>query len=207
MSTKLVIFDLDGTIIRDSTAAQAISVAAGTLNDVQLLEAAYRVGEVDSMQFSRQALELWGPDYLRYFETAWRSVSKIDGVAAAVAGLRDLGIVTCLLTMAPVEFARLVGDFDHIHGSQYGVQILNPEHKPQIAGQIQAAIGAADDDVVALGDSASDVPLFEKYQRTIAVNATPDLLALARHSYFGSSLLDALDLEVALPRTLRAGSA
>lgn len=199
MTTQLVIFDLDGTIIRDSTAAQAISLAAGTLPEIQLLEAEYRAGHIDSVHFSRRALELWGPDHLTYFSDAWASVAKIDGLNAALSGLRSLGIATCLLTMAPEEFARLVGDFDHIRGSQYGMKILNPEDKPRIAAQIQSAIGADDDDIVALGDSASDVPLFTKYKRTIAVNATEDLLALARHSYSGSNMMDALALEVDLP--------
>lgn len=199
MTTKLVIFDLDGTIIRNSTAAQAISLAAGTLPEVQLLEAEYHAGHIDSLQFSLRALELWGPDHLTYFSDAWASVPKIDDLDAAISCLRSLGIATCLLTMAPEEFARLVGNFNHIHGSQYGTKILNPEDKPRIAAQIQAAIGADDDDVVALGDSASDAPLFTKYTRTIAVNATQDLLVLARHSYSGSSVMDALALEVDLP--------
>jgi phosphoserine phosphatase len=48
--------------------------------------------------------------------------------------------------------------------------------------------GVGQDDCVAYGDSASDIPLFRRLRNTVAVNGTNSLKAVAAASYDGTDL-------------------
>jgi phosphoserine phosphatase len=190
----LAVFDMDGTLLPGTTACQQIAQAAGDPLLIERLERDYRNGLIDSTQFAELALESWaraGTDlYLRAFETC----PKIGGVEAALAGLRAQSMATCLITMAPREFAECFTGFDYVFASTYPTDILDPEDKPVVVRELQQRLGVDDARTIAFGDSDSDVPLFRTLTRTVAVNATPNLTTIAAHRYDGDDIRAALRL-------------
>jgi len=122
---RLFAFDMDGTLIPGTTAAQEISRAAGCLDQIRTLEQRYGRQEIDSLEFSRRALELWASAGDDLFARAWRAAPKLSGITEVLAAIRSEGHISCLLTMAPGAFAAEFTGFDHVHGSEHGRTILS----------------------------------------------------------------------------------
>jgi phosphoserine phosphatase len=191
---ELAVFDMDGTLLPGTTACQQIARAAGDPDLIDRLERDYRAGLIDSTRFAELALESWARAGADLYRRAFDACPKIGGVAETLAALRARSVTTCLITMAPREFAECFTGFDHVFASTYPTDILNPEDKPVVVRDLQQRLGLDAARTIAFGDSDSDVPLFETLTRTVAVNATPNLVALAAHRYDGDDLRAALGL-------------
>jgi phosphoserine phosphatase len=190
----LAVFDMDGTLLPGTTACQQIALAAGTPEVVASLELDYRRGVIDSTTFAERALESWAVSPTGLFRRAFDACPKIGGLDRTLATLRDRGFATCLVTMAPREFAECFDGFEHVYASTYPTYILDPGDKPVVVRELQARLAVDDGRTIAFGDSDSDIPLFSVLSRTVAVNPTPDLAALAAHTYTGDDLYEALRL-------------
>ncbi|MEU7174575.1 haloacid dehalogenase-like hydrolase [Micromonospora tulbaghiae] len=191
---RLAVFDLDGTLLPRTTACQQIATAAGDLLTIENLERDYRAGFIDSTTFAERALRSWSHAGESLYQRAFAAAPKIGGVEQALVRLRAHEIVTCLVTMAPRQFAECFPGFDHAYGSIYPTRILNPEDKPSVVRKLQAKLGIDTDAIIAFGDSDSDLPLFGYLHHTVAVNSTPNLAAVAAHRYDGADINQALDL-------------
>jgi phosphoserine phosphatase len=66
--------------------------------------------------------------------------------------------------------------------------VLTPDAKVTVAEGLMERYGVAEDECVAYGDSASDIPLFRRLRNTVAVNGTDSLKAVAAASYDGTDL-------------------
>lgn len=192
--SKLAIFDMDGTLIPGTTAAQEIAKTSDTLKEIQALESSYSRGEIDSMQFSHRANEYWHQSGPQLYQQAWEASPKLENISSTLASLRSNGFITCLITMAPIEFARCFQEFDYVYGSNYGKRIINPEDKPNIALNLQRKYQIDLENTFAFGDSHSDIPLFSILTNTLAVNGSPELQELAKAAYVGNDLREATEL-------------
>lgn len=190
----LAVFDMDGTLLPGTTACQQIARAAGDPELIDRLERDYRAGLIDSTRFAVLALESWARAGGDLYRRAFDACPKIGGVTETLAALRARSVTTCLITMAPREFAECFTGFDHVFASTYPTDILNPEDKPVVVRDLQHRLGLDAARTIAFGDSDSDVPLFETLTRTVAVNATSNLVSLAAHRYDGDDLRAALGL-------------
>ncbi|WP_434739507.1 HAD family hydrolase [Micromonospora sp. SH-82] len=191
---RLAVFDLDGTLLPRTTACQQIAAAAGDPRTIDDLERDFRAGLIDSTVFAERALRSWEHLGEDLYQRAFAAAPKIEGVERALARLRAEGVVTCLVTMGPRQFAECFPGFDHVHGSTYPTRIINPEDKPTVVRELQQRLGIDTDEVIAFGDSDSDFPLFTALRHTVAVNSTPNLAAIAAHRYDGVDIDEALDL-------------
>ncbi|MET8541469.1 haloacid dehalogenase-like hydrolase [Kitasatospora sp. NPDC004799] len=190
----LAVFDMDGTLLPGTTACQQIARAAGDPELIDRLERDYRAGLIDSTRFAELALESWARAGTDLYRRAFDACPKIGGVTETLAALRARSVTTCLITMAPREFAECFTGFDHVFASTYPTDILDPEDKPRVVRDLQQRLGLDAARTIAFGDSDSDVPLFETLTRTVAVNATANLVPLAAHRYDGDDLRAALGL-------------
>jgi len=68
---------------------------------------------------------------------------------------------------------------------------LMPDTQVAITLAALAARGLSANDCVVYGDSTSDMGLFTSFSRTVAVNATPTLAALAATQYVGTDIREA----------------
>ncbi|GAA3310355.1 hypothetical protein GCM10020295_77230 [Streptomyces cinereospinus] len=183
---------MDGTLLPDTTACRQIGLAAGDVSAVEQLEQAYRDQLIDSTQFAERCLESWAHAGPGLYRLAFAACPRIGGLDETLAWLRERSVVTCLVTMAPRPFAECFTGFDHVFASSYPHDILNPEDKPEIVRRLRRDLGLEEHEVIALGDSDSDVPLFRTLSRTVAVNASPNLRELAARSYDGDDIRDAV---------------
>jgi phosphoserine phosphatase len=188
----LAVFDMDGTLLPGTTACQQIALAAGDPETVATLELSYRRGLIDSTTFAQRALASWAAATDDLYQRAFDACPKIGGLTRTLRSLRDRSFVTCLVTMAPRQFAECFAAFDHIYASTYPTRILDPADKPVIVRELQNRLGIDDARTIAFGDSDSDIPLFSALSRTVAVNPTPNLEAVAAHVYRGDDLYEAL---------------
>ncbi|MFG3284532.1 HAD family hydrolase [Streptomyces sp. NPDC048111] len=194
---KLAVFDMDGTLLPGTTACRQIGLAAGDVATVDRLELAYRDQLINSTEFAEQCLVSWARAGMELYRLAFDASPKIGGLARTLERLRDQSVTTCLITMAPRPFAECFPGFDAVFASSYPADILNPEDKPVIVHRLREELGLDPSEVIAFGDSDSDIPLFRTLTRTVAVNSTPNLRELAAHHYDGDDIEDALRLLLA----------
>lgn len=141
---RLAVFDMDGTLLPGTTACQQIALAAEAPTVIEQLEHDYRNGLINSTVFAERALESWAHKGDDLYQRAYLAAPKIAGVDRTLRWLRSHGIVTCLVTIAPRQFAECFSDFGHVYASTYPTDILNPEDKPHVVRELQQKLGIGD---------------------------------------------------------------
>jgi phosphoserine phosphatase len=200
------VFDMDGTLLHGSTAGMEIARRLGCLPDLLELEAAFAAGSVDTRAFSTTIAALWQGITAEVVLEVFRASPWIPGLPEVLADLRERGERSLVITMSPDFFAERLLDLgvDEVAASRFPPLplkeipapegILTPADKVTIVTAALARHGLTTRDCVAYGDSGSDIPLFRHLPHTVAVNAGPDLAALAKISYIGTDLREAYRL-------------
>jgi phosphoserine phosphatase len=188
--TKLHIFDMDGTILEGS-ACLHLSDHLGCLDELNVIEEAWGRGEVGHVEFYELCLPLWqeldAPGVASVFANSpWRrNVEKVFKDIAA------RGEHSAVITLSPLFFVDGLKAWGATttHGADIGpgrvldpALVLTPDGKVEIAETLIRQYGIGREDVIAYGDSASDIPLFQTLSHTVAVNGSERLRALAAAS-------------------------
>ena len=211
--SALHVFDMDGTLLRGTTASIELSRRLDRLEPLAELEAGFAAERITAAEFAMEMRALWtelSPELVAEVVSAspW-----IDGIQEVCADIAQRGERSMLITMSPDFFAEHLLDFgvDVVAASRFPALpfaqpidpagILEPADKVRLAEEERLAHGLTPGDCVAYGDSMSDLPLFGVLQNTVAVNADENLERVAAVAYRGDSLLDAY----ALARKLLAG--
>lgn len=204
--TALHVFDMDGTLLRDTSACQRIATVHGTEADLVLLDERFVAGEIDGYQFAAAIHELWqglSPDAVR---TAFTGSSWMNGITEVCADIRERGERSAVITMSPDFFANHLTayGFDTVVASRFPAlpfaapvdpaAILTPEHKVEVVDDLLELYQVDPSRCVAYGDSMSDLPLFRHLTATVAVNATAHLAGMAAAEYRGDDLVEAYRL-------------
>ncbi|SNT64868.1 phosphoserine phosphatase [Asanoa hainanensis] len=203
--TVLHVFDMDGTLLRGSSASLQIGRATGTVAEVAALEAAFVAGAIDTVGFARGVHQLWQGLTLDIVAAVYAGSPWLTGIREVCADIRRRGERSAVVTMSPDFFAELLLDegVDEVVASRFPAVplvtpvdpagILTPVDKVRIALELCARHGASR--CIAYGDSISDVPLFAHLGRTtVAVNADAHVASVAGASYAGSDLFEAYAL-------------
>lgn len=201
--TALHLFDLDGTLLRDTSSPLEISRRLGVADELVAVQDLYDAGEIDSAGFAARVRELWGdltPETVR--EVA-ESAPWIDGIEDVCADIAARGETSVLITLSPDFFARHLHDrgMTVVHASRFPpvpfaedadpAEPLSPPDKVRLAEMERLERDLPRTACVAYGDSLTDGPLFAAYPHTVAVNARPELEVLARTAYRGGDLREA----------------
>ncbi|MGY1739295.1 MULTISPECIES: HAD hydrolase-like protein [unclassified Blastococcus] len=170
MDGRLVLFDLDGTLV-DSTPGiwASVRVAAAALGLPEPTGAQLRGMVGPPLQDGFAAVLGVGPDDVPRAVAAYRAhyaagalldVAVYDGVPELLAGLRAAGAVLAVATSKPEPFAvrvlehtGLLGAFDSIHGATLDGRV---RHKDQVVAAALAAHPGGRDPVL-VGDREHDV--------------------------------------------------
>jgi phosphoserine phosphatase len=205
--TVLHVFDMDGTLLRGSSASLQIAAATGTVEQVAGLEAAFAAGLIDTVGFARGVCRLWRELTLDIVATVYAGSPWLSGIREVCADIRRRGERSAVITMSPDFFARLLLDegVDEVVASRFpappfatpvnAAGILTPADKVRIVADLLARHGLPRSRCVAYGDSISDAPLFAHLgANTVAVNADAHLADLAEVAYAGDDLLAAYAL-------------
>ncbi|HZG04522.1 MAG TPA: HAD-IB family phosphatase [Streptomyces sp.] len=198
--SRLHVFDLDGTLLRGTTASLEIARRLGCLPELLRLEAAFASGAVDTRGFAAGVCRLWRELTPELVGDVFARSPWIGGLREVLADIRRRGERSVVVTMSPDFFAgRLAGlGVDEVVASRFPpppfrtaldpAGILTPADKVTAVDRMRTALGLGRDHCVAYGDSASDVPLFRELRHTVAVNADGVLRGLARYRYDGDDL-------------------
>lgn len=210
----LHVFDMDGTLLRESTANLQISRRLDCLETMRDLEDRFAAGLLDEPALADALCGLWG-------ELTTEVVAEVVADAPWIAGIEEVcgdiaarGETSMLITMSPEFFARHLHrrGIEIVHGSRYPplpisapvdpAGLLTPADKVERAERERVRLGLPVESCVAYGDSFSDAALFAALPNTVAVNADPQIEGMARLAYRGDDLREAY----AHARTLLPGA-
>lgn len=198
--SRLHVFDLDGTLLRDTTAGLEIARRLDCLPDLLLLEDAFARGALDTRGFAAGLCRLWRELEASVVAEAFASAPWIGGMREVFADIARRGEHAVVITMSPDFFAQglLAHGLREVVASRFPPLplreaadpsgILTPADKVTATDRILSALDLSRRDCVAYGDSGSDIPLFQNLPHTVAINATPALRALTSDHYDGDDL-------------------
>ena len=195
----LHVFDMDGTLLR-STATVELARHLGRLEEGLEIERLWGEGNITDTDFWSRLLEICHEATAADFDAAFHSSPWMEGIAEAFSDIHSRGEAVIVISQSPTFFVQrleLWGAHE-TYGSAVdpGVPLtptatLLPETKVAITQAALAARGLSANDCVVYGDSSSDIELFTSFSRTVAVNASPTLAALAATHYVGSDIREA----------------
>lgn len=197
--SRLHIFDMDGTLLRGSACLE-LSRHMGQIDAVNEIEAKWSVGNVGHVEFYELCLPLWAGMTEADVDDVFAMTDWLDGIPDVWRDIADRGENSAVITLSPQFFAdRLLRwGVGSAHGAEVyaGVVpdpnlVLTPDSKVGLAQDLMTRYGVDAVDVVAYGDSSSDVPLFRELSHTVAVNGTASLREVAAVSYEGPDLREA----------------
>src|SRR6185437_4263350 len=198
--TALHVFDMDGTLLRGTTAAIEISRRIGRLEPLAELERSFAAEEISPADFAVEMRELWAELTAELVDEVIAEAPWIDGIEAVCADIRERGERSMLITMSPDFFAEHLAErgIDVVRASQWPAPpfaspidpagILSPADKVRLTEAERTAQGLPRSACVAYGDSMSDLPLFAVLHNTVAINADAALERAARLAYRGEDL-------------------
>ena len=203
----VVVFDLDGTLLRGTTVTLLLAQWLGQTSAITELERAFHAHEIsNSVVADTSAGWLAGKSVAE----AWRVLedgSWIDGMTETFQVLTTAGVSLLLGTITwsfAAEMLRERYGFQAASGTEMqapdgvlsGVvsRYFDEHDKLRFVEDWCAQNGYSMSQVAAIGDSRSDVPLFHRAGMAIALNATPDARAVATHVLDTEDLRDALAL-------------
>ena len=201
--SALHIFDMDGTLLRGTSAPIEVSRRLGRLEPLAELERGFAAEQITAAQFAVAVHALWGDLTAELVAEIVDDAPWIDGIEEVCADIAGRGERSMLITMSPNFFADHLGGrgIDVIHAARFPplplvepvdpARVLNPEDKVRLAEAERAAHNLPQSACVAYGDSMSDLPLFSVLRNTVAVNADARLETAARVSYRGNDLREA----------------
>lgn len=196
-------FDMDGTLLRSSTANLQISRHLGRLEAMQELEDRFAAGAIAEPGFADELRALWHDLTPELVDRAAEGAPWIEGIDEVCADIAARGETSMLITMSPEFFARHLHrrGVDVVRGSRYPPLpfttpvlpdgLLTPADKVRLADDERRRRRLPRAACVAYGDSTSDGPLFEALPHTVAVNADRRIEASASVSYRGDDLREA----------------
>ncbi|MGA1872534.1 MAG: HAD-IB family phosphatase [Thermoplasmatota archaeon] len=171
----LVVFDMDGVLVRERSSWRLVHDALGTSNEDSF--SAYMRGDIDDMEFMRRDISLWlqrGVTTLSSVGDILRRATLMNGFEQCMTELRRSGAVLGMISGGLDLLANRLGEeggFTHvsanglsvdIHGNLTGEGILRVPlmDKGSILKRLKG--GKPDyDPVIAVGDSRVDIPMFQ----------------------------------------------
>jgi phosphoserine phosphatase len=205
---RLACFDLDGTLVRGTSVSRHLADRLGQSEEIAELERRYAAGEISNSVVADQQARSYRGIPLPEVVEKLGDIPCIEGIDGTLAALRERGIESVLGTVtwsfAAEEFGRRHG-FAAVSGT---VVDLDPGGIPTgavkryfdewdklkfVAAHCEAnGIDLAE--CIAVGDSRSDVPIFEAVGFSVALNATPQAREAASVSLDTEDLTDVLGL-------------
>lgn len=206
----LHVFDLDGTLLKGS-ACMEISRHLGQIRHVESVEEAWGRGEVGHIEFYQLLLGLWWELDDSDLPIIVERSPWLDGIREVTSDIRDRGEHSCVISMSPQFFVDhlLAWGFDSVHGATVhpskplqDEDVMFPESKVLVVSELMDRYRLNATQVIAYGDSASDIPLFETLPNTVAVNASISLENLATATCRSEDIRDAYEVGRGLVRGL-----
>lgn len=202
----LHIFDMDGTLLRGTTASLEIAKALDCVNELLQLEQAFGSGEMPAHIFAQNVFQLWHVLTPEIVKDVADNAPWINGISEVFTDIRKRGEQSLVITMSPDFFANhlLSMGADTVSASRFPVPpfsgeldvsgILTPQAKVTISRKMLNNALPQRVTPVAYGDSASDIPLFQSLENTVSINGDSYIESCAGARYRGDDLWEAYSM-------------
>ncbi|MFS8070023.1 MAG: HAD-IB family phosphatase [Byssovorax sp.] len=190
----VLVFDMDGTLLPGTTANLELARILGAERMVLELERSYHAGLIDNHTYASKILDMYGQLSADHVEDAFQRAPKLNGLRELVGWARARGIQVAALTTGPAFFASKFTEhleFDHVMGGVFPVHtgaiemsscnVLRDADKPERASELCGRLGIGANRCVVVGDSRSDLALFDTFKSSIALNWDKILAGRARY--------------------------
>lgn len=203
----IVFFDIDGTLVTGTSSGSFLAHRLGHAAEVDEAEAAYAAGTLDNHEVCAIDARGWAGAHVAQVAAWLEDLPLIDGIDQTVAWCRSHDLVPVLASLAwdPVgaHLAHRFGFAGHCGpqlrttaGTYTGevAQTFDEHDKRDFALSVCHEWGADPSRCVAIGDSRSDLPLFDIVGFSDALNASPDARLRASVTLDSGSLADVVPL-------------
>ena len=201
---KLVVFDLDDTLIRNIDSVMLPCILNGKEKEHLAIMSREKAGELDWIAADTLSAGLFKGLAESKLTDSFLDVTKpLDNIQNVVDSLHETGILCIVITVGPKQVAKAacnIWGFDDCYGSDYEVidgmftgkvcAFNYPEDKTNCLIDFCGKHNIAPENCVAIGDGVTDIPIFEYCGKSIAINALPDVQKKAMHSIDTQDLAD-----------------
>lgn len=198
---------MDGTLITNTNSVEYLCLLNGKLEEVRDIEIREGKDEISWIDADYMKAKLFaGLEIKRVEEEFKNHIQLMNNIEEVLKELRNNEILALLVTAGPIQVAEVLGKmfkFDKIYGSKYEVKngtltgrILN--HLGD-SGKVESLMSFCSDnnisleEVVSIGDSASDIKVFEMSGKSIALNYSNRLIGKANVYLRTNDLFDVID--------------
>ena len=208
-SFKLALFDLDGTLTRERSAWEYIHRRLDVWKGhAEKFQEAFLRGEITYQRFCELDAEVWKGMKVSEMKGILREIPLYGGIEELAGYLRAKGVKLGIISSGLSFLSEWIGErygFDYAVANELGVTdgILNGQirihvHYDQKGKWVQEAkrqFKVRKSEVLAIGDSAGDIAMFQMAGFSIAFNSrSPQLEAVASLSIHSSDLRDLIPL-------------
>lgn len=163
-SVRLVAFDLDGTILRGDTVCEVLARRLGKLERMREMEGITDLGGIAE---ARHEMAQWYQDtspenLLKFLDDAQLAPGACEGCAMLKRAGIEFVFVSITWSFAVAHFAQLVGASAWLGTSletDGSIRHVWPEDKACWLVNLRSQRGLAREQIAAVGDTASDVPM------------------------------------------------
>jgi phosphoserine phosphatase len=207
MRLKLALFDLDGTLKRERDPYVYLHQGLGTLDQAEEFTQLGLEGKISYAEWLRRDAELWAGQPMERVLDLLRANPYVPGAPGVLRTLKRAGVTVALIStgltfhtdLVRAEFGldygfaneALVAD-GHLTGA--AVERVPEGGKGVIADRLMAELAVSSAELLAVGDSSSDIALFERAGLSVAVNPSSDAVRAA-----ADVVLEEPDLRPLLP--------
>lgn len=198
---RLFIFDMDGTILPNTTGLIETARYFETEKELLQLEEDFSRNLLDTTQFTQTISKLWGTIPKKVAEEIFASAPKLEDLEACLRDIRKNGDYSCIITLSQDFFAEHFKEYgvDYVystpyppnHGNVENLKCLTAEDKGTLVLELCEKLDIHPDDCVAFGDSLGDLPLFIAVGYAMAINPSKELSKYVALTYRGNSILEA----------------
>jgi phosphoserine phosphatase len=206
----VVVFDLDGTLLPRTSVLRLLAEHVGQTEAIAELDRGFAAGEISSRVIADRSAAWFAGRTTSEIRTVLAAGSWIHGIDETLQTLSEAGTHVLMATITWRFAAELLRE-------RYGFAAVSGNELQSIDGVLGGHVSRYFDEydklqfvegwctergftlaqVAAVGDSRSDVPLFGRADRSVALNATPDARRAA------SCVIDTEDLRDVLPLLTR----
>lgn len=201
MVERLIFFDIDGTLVPDTSTGSFIAKRLGSLEQMAAAERAYEEGRIDNGEVCAIDAASWR-GYLRAEVESWLDeLPLIADIRETVDACRGAGIEPHLASLAWTVVGEYLcrrfgfaGCCGPVLEEEDGVftgrvrRVFDEYDKRDYALRVCAERGIDPARCIAVGDSRSDLPLFAAVGESIAFNGSSAARAAATRCVDGPSL-------------------
>lgn len=203
---KVVCFDMDGTLIRNTNSVEYLCKLSGKANEAKIIEDMEMRKELNWIEADYQKAKLFKG--LNVFEVGCefeKNIEVIENLTNVLDTLRKRKVQVVLITAGPIQVAEEMNKrykFNQIFGSDYEVKkgiftgnIVNHLGNKGKLNSLKSyckSINVSLDEVVSVGDSESDISIFEATGKSIALNYSDCLVGKAQEYIKTDDLRDIL---------------